>query len=145
MTVSAPTAQLAAPAGRVSAARILLYSDNALVRDLVRGTIGETIGADARPLVWTQVATSAIAMHECHTGRFDLVVIDNETTKLGGVGLVRQMRAELGWQPVVLLLLARPQDAWLAAWSGADAALLQPVAPPVLVAEVAKLLGVPEV
>jgi DNA-binding response OmpR family regulator len=85
-----------------------------------------------------------MAMTLCHQGRFDLVVADNETNKLGGVGLVRQMRAELDWRPQVLLLLARQQDAWLGAWSGADSAILQPADPGALATRVANLLGFPD-
>jgi DNA-binding response OmpR family regulator len=124
--------------------RILLYSDNSVVRGEVREAVGDLIGSAARPIVWTEIATYQMAMLTCAEQQFDLVIMDNETGKLGGVGLVREMRNELDWQPVVLLLLARQQDAWLGAWSGADAALLQPVDPFELTAAVAQLLGVQE-
>jgi CheY-like chemotaxis protein len=130
--------------GSGASVSILLYSDNAAVRSLVRDVIGQTIGAQDSPIVWTEVATHQMAMINCFEHRYDLVLIDNEAAKLGGVGLVRQMRAELPWQPVVLLLLARQQDAWLAAWSGADAALIQPVDPFGLVSQAAQLMGLPE-
>jgi DNA-binding response OmpR family regulator len=122
----------------------MLYSDNAAFRTLVLDVVGAAIGAEDRPIEWTEVATHQIAMAKCFEGEFDLIIMDNETSKLGGVGLIRQMRAELVWQPTVLLLLARQQDAWLAAWAGADAAMLQPVDPFELVTQVAELLGVPE-
>ncbi|MDR2454285.1 MAG: hypothetical protein LBD51_07050 [Bifidobacteriaceae bacterium] len=143
MTVSAASPAPAAARSGASAS-ILLYSDNATFRGLVRDTIGQVIGAQSTPIEWTEVATHQMAMANCFEHRYDLVVIDNESAKLGGVGLVRQMRAELPWQPVVLLLLARQQDAWLAAWSGADAALLQPVDPFELVSQAARLMGLPE-
>jgi CheY-like chemotaxis protein len=143
MTVSAPSSR-AASVGRGGSVRILLYSDNALVRDLVKDTVGDSIGAEDKPVEWTEAATGPVAMTLCFENRYDLIIMDNETNKLGGVGLVRQMRSELPWQPTVLLLLARQQDAWLAAWSGADAAALQPVDPFELVSQVAGLLGVPE-
>jgi CheY-like chemotaxis protein len=142
MTLSAPAPQTA-PSSAVKPARILLYSDNALVRDLVRGAVGDEVGSD-RPVQWTEAATHPVAMDLCARNRYDLVIMDNETTKLGGVGLVREMRSELPWQPTVLLLLAREQDAWLAAWSGADAAVLQPVDPFQLASQVDQLLGVAE-
>jgi DNA-binding response OmpR family regulator len=121
---------------------ILLYSDNAVVRREVRQAVGETIGPRDTPIEWTEVATSEIAMDLTAGQHYDLVIGDNETTKLGGAGLTRQMRNELDWQPTVLLLLARQQDAWLAAWSGADAAMQQPVDPFALRARVAELLGI---
>ncbi|MDR2378000.1 MAG: response regulator [Bifidobacteriaceae bacterium] len=129
------------PAVEVAPVRILLYSDNALVRDEVKGNVGETIGADSRPIEWTEVATHEMAVILCLEGRYDLIVMDNEASRLGGVGLTSQLRSELDWQPTVLLLLARQQDAWLAAWSGADAALLQPVDPLELADEISRLTG----
>jgi DNA-binding response OmpR family regulator len=107
----------------------------------VRQAVGDTIGERDVAVEWTEVATSEIAMDLTEAQHYDLIIGDNETTKLGGVGLTRQMRNELDWQPTVLLLLARQQDAWLAAWSGADAAVQQPVDPFALRALVTKLLG----
>ncbi|MDR2253645.1 MAG: hypothetical protein LBD97_07300 [Bifidobacteriaceae bacterium] len=143
MTLSATT-PMATADRREPCARILLHSDNAAIRQLVRETVGDTAGPQGLRIEWTEVATHPIVMAKCAAERFDLVVIDNETTKLGGVGMVRQMRAELDWTPTVLLLLARPQDAWLAAWSGADAAVVQPIDPFELTTQVTQLLGVAE-
>jgi CheY-like chemotaxis protein len=143
MTVSAPASQEIeeVQAGQPSAVRILLYSDNAEVRREVKENLGDTIGAGQRPVEWTEVATHEMAMILCQEETYDLVVMDNEVNRLGGVGLTRQMRNELDWQPTILLLLARQQDAWLAAWSGADAALLQPIDPLKLADTVASLAG----
>jgi DNA-binding response OmpR family regulator len=122
-------------------ASIMLYSDSAEVRRDVRLALGEGIGQPETSLTFTEVATPDWAMHLAETERYDLIIMDNETAKLGGVGLTRQMRLELDWQPTVLLLLARQQDAWLGAWSGADAALPLPIDPFELHAKVAELLG----
>ncbi|MDR0365424.1 MAG: hypothetical protein LBH68_01135 [Bifidobacteriaceae bacterium] len=143
MTVTVPDSSAVQPLGS-GAAKILLYSDNAAVRAEIKDCVGDTVGAASRPVQWTEVATYQMAMIKCQAETYDLIVMDNETGKLGGVGLVREMRNELDWQPVVLLVLARQQDAWLGAWSGADAAVLQPVDPFQLRALVAKLLGISE-
>ncbi|MDR1392555.1 MAG: response regulator [Bifidobacteriaceae bacterium] len=143
MTISAPASQTVSTSDS-TAVRILIYSDNADVREQIHLAVGDSIGRDSRPIEWAEVATPTIAMLKCAENHYDLVIADNETTKLGGVGLVRQMRAELSLQPTVLLLLARQQDAWLAAWSGADAALVQPVDPFTLVERVIQLLGLPQ-
>ncbi|MDR1825824.1 MAG: hypothetical protein LBR27_10955 [Bifidobacteriaceae bacterium] len=114
--------------GASATAAILVYSDNAAIRAQVRGAIGDSLGGRAVEL--TDVATSKQAMFLAEENHYDLVIMDNETTKCGGVGLTRQMRNELtNQQPLVLLLLARQQDAWLAAWSRADAAVVRPVDP----------------
>ncbi|MDR1633688.1 MAG: response regulator [Bifidobacteriaceae bacterium] len=143
MTVSVP-ASTEIETSSAKPISILVYSDNARVRAEVREDLGDTLGAPAQPIEWTEVATHEMAMLLCHESTFDLVIMDNEANRLGGVGLTTQMRNELDWQPTVLLLLARQQDAWLGAWSGADAALLQPIDPVKLAATVAELVGLPQ-
>ncbi|MDR3106658.1 MAG: hypothetical protein LBU05_00425 [Bifidobacteriaceae bacterium] len=141
MTVSVPAAtQLRT--SQSGSIRVLVYSDNAAFRGEIIKGLGDALGADRKPIAWTEVATHEMAMILCLEDRYDLIVMDNEAGRLGGVGLTRQMRGELEWTPVILLLLARQQDAWLGAWSGADAALLQPVDPFQLAATAARLVGV---
>jgi DNA-binding response OmpR family regulator len=60
---------------------------------------------------------------EITEGGWDLAVLDGEAGKLGGMGLARMVRDEVDAPPPMLLVLARPQDAWLATWSGADASI----------------------
>ncbi|MCL2802455.1 MAG: hypothetical protein FWD29_00650 [Micrococcales bacterium] len=127
----------ASTAGTVS---IMLYGDNALARQEIRRGVGEKIGARGLAVEWTEVATPAVAVMECEDKQFDLIIGDNETGKLGGVGLTRQLRQELGWRPTIMLVLARQQDAWLAAWSGADAAVARPLDPFELRARVTDIL-----
>lgn len=50
------------------------------------------------------------------------------------------MKDEIYGCPPVLVLIGRPQDTWLAAWSRADAAISQPVDPVALAGAVATLL-----
>ena len=45
------------------------------------------------------------------------------------MGVCRQIKDEIFRCPPVLLLIGRPQDAWLATWSRADAAVTLPVDP----------------
>lgn len=45
------------------------------------------------------------------------------------MGVCRQIKDEIFRCPPVLLLIGRPQDAWLATWSRADAAVTHPVEP----------------
>lgn len=45
------------------------------------------------------------------------------------MGVCRQIKDEIFDCPPVLLLIGRPQDAWLATWSRADAAVTHPVDP----------------
>jgi len=140
MTSSAAAAP-STPATATDTISILLYSDNATMRRDIRLAVGDQLGPRDAQIEWTEVATAAVAMMLADERTFDLVIGDNETTKLGGFGLVRQMRNELDWEPNVLLLLARQQDAWLAAWAGADSAMLTPLDSFALRQRVTEMLG----
>lgn len=108
-------------------ARVLLYSDDSNVREKVRFAVGpETHG---RQLRWTEVATHAAVLSELEAHDFDLVILDGEAAKVGGMGICRQMKHEIYDCPQVLVLVGRPQDAWLATWSEADAAVAHPLDP----------------
>lgn len=117
----------AAPAPR----RILLVAK----RDDVAAEV--TTGLAGRPDVdFLRVATPhrALALLDDpdEHGRFELVVADNDTHPAGGFYLSREVRArrDMGHHaPPVLLVLARPQDAWLSDWSQADAYLIRPIDP----------------
>jgi DNA-binding response OmpR family regulator len=108
-------------------ARILVYSDDRNVRDKVRFAVGST--THGRPIEWTESATHAAVIDLMDNETFDLVILDGEAAKSGGMGICRQMKHELYDCPPVLLLVGRPADAWLATWSEADAAVSHPLDP----------------
>src|SRR4029453_331852 len=59
-----------------------------------------------------------------------IIVADEIASRAGAFALTRSLRADADPSPgVVLILLERSQDAWLAAWSGADAWFVKPVDP----------------
>ncbi len=111
----------------VRKARILLYSDDRNVREKVRFAVGPT--THGRPIEWTETATHAAVTEQLDRHAFDLVILDGETAKVGGMAVARQMRHELYVCPPILLLVGRPGDAWLATWSEADAAVSHPLDP----------------
>lgn len=60
----------------------------------------------------------------------DVVVADEITSRAGAFAVTRDLKG--GAQPfagLVVIFLERVQDAWLAAWSGADAWFVKPVNP----------------
>ncbi|MCV2396458.1 hypothetical protein OEB99_19275 [Actinotalea sp. M2MS4P-6] len=109
--------------------RILLYSDHVETRAQVRGAIGDRVAADLPPVEWVEAATQPVALAQAEAGGFDLLILDGEAGKAGGMGLCRQLKDEVYALPPVLLLIARPQDAWLASWSEADEVVAQPLDP----------------
>lgn len=62
--------------------------------------------------------------------RPDVVVADEIASRAGAFALARDLRGEMRpFGGVIVILLDRPQDAWLAEWSGADAWFVKPVDP----------------
>ncbi|MEY3019376.1 MAG: hypothetical protein RLZZ272_360 [Actinomycetota bacterium] len=77
--------------------------------------------------------------------RFDVLVIDGDLAPKGGFATLYDLRAaaELTGRPATpaLVLAARSQDAWLAAWAGASGVLDKPVDPFALDDRVRALVG----
>ena len=118
---------------------VLLYSSNALTRENVRLSVGRRPAPDVAPVAWTECATGDAVVAAVEDGRFDLLVLDGEAAPVGGMGLCKQLKDEIYNCPPVLVLIGRPQDAWLATWSRADYAVPYPL-DPVAVAEAVALL-----
>jgi DNA-binding response OmpR family regulator len=93
------------------------------------------------PLVeFLECATPAAVLKELDKGGIDVCVLDGEAVPMGGMGLCRQIKDEIFECPPVLLLIGRPQDAWLATWSRAEAAVTLPVDPVEFASALASLL-----
>lgn len=115
--------------GDVEQVEILLYSDDVQTRDDVRLAVGRRVAADLPLVAWTETATHAAVVAHAESGRFTALVLDGEAAKVGGLGICHQLKNEIDDCPPVLVLIARPQDAWLAAWSEADAVVSAPLDP----------------
>ena len=111
--------------------RVLVYSDDRDVRATVLSALGPRPHPDLPAFEYVESATEpAVWRHldgASGEGRFDLVILDGEAVPAGGLGIARQMKDEIYQAPPVLVLTGRPQDAWLATWSRADAALPHPI------------------
>jgi DNA-binding response OmpR family regulator len=128
---------------RAAAARthnVVVYSDDAAVRDQVRGAVGRRPAGDLGRIEWLECRTGKEVLTAVEGGGVDAVVLDGEAWPTGGIGLAKQMKDELADCPPVLVLIARRDDRWLATWSQADAVVAHPVDPPELTAAVADLL-----
>jgi DNA-binding response OmpR family regulator len=73
-------------------------------------------------------------------GGIDLAILDGEATPTGGLGLAKQLKDEVAKCPPILVLTGRADDAWLAKWSQAEAAVPHPIDPIRLGEAVAALL-----
>lgn len=108
---------------------VLLYSDDITTRDAVRAAAGRRPARDVEVTRWLECATAFAVTEALDAGGWDVVVLDGEAAKNGGLGLCREIKNEIYHCPPVLVLTGRPQDGWLAAWSLADDAVPHPLDP----------------
>jgi CheY-like chemotaxis protein len=118
---------------------LLLYSDDVDTRAAVKLAIGKRVSSDLPPVEWTECATQPAVISAVDGGGFDVLILDGETAPAGGLGLCKQLKDEIYRCPPILVLTGRPQDAWLATWSRADAAVPHPLDPGALAESVAGL------
>ncbi len=121
-------------------ATVLVYSDDANTREQVRLAVGRRPAADVPPVEFVECATLPAVLTELERGGIDVCVLDGEAVPAGGMGVCRQIKDEIFQCPPVLLLIGRPQDAWLATWSRADAVVSEPVDPAALAESLAALV-----
>jgi DNA-binding response OmpR family regulator len=129
-----------ASSGSAHQVSVLLYSDDAATREAVRVAVGRRPARDVEVTNWHECATAAAVIEAVETGEFDLLILDGEAAPTGGLGLCRQLKNEIPDCPPVLVLIGRPQDGWLAAWSQADLAVPHPL-DPIAVADAVAELG----
>jgi DNA-binding response OmpR family regulator len=109
--------------------RVLVYSDDRDVRSAVVSALGARPHPDLPPFEYVECATEPVVFQHLDEGRIDLVILDGEAVPAGGLGVARQVKDEIFQAPPVLVITGRPQDAWLATWSRAEAAVSHPIEP----------------
>jgi DNA-binding response OmpR family regulator len=119
---------------------VLVYSDDANTRDQVRLSLGRRPAADLPPVEYVECATQWAVLERLGAGDVDLAILDGEAAPAGGLGVCRTIREEIFTAPPILVLLGRPQDAWLASWARADAVVMHPLDPVTTAAQAATLL-----
>ena len=124
------TAGVPGVAPRVGAgATVLVYSNSADLRARVRTAVGRRPAPDIGRVDWVECATTAEVIAQLDEGGLDVVILDGEAQPTGGMCLARQFKYEIADCPPIVVLIARPQDGWLASWSLADAVIHMPLDP----------------
>lgn len=108
---------------------MLVYSDNARTREQVMLALGKRIHPDLPELSYIEVATAPVVIKKLDEGDVDLAILDGEATPVGGMGIAKQLKDEIADCPPIVILTGRPDDAWLANWSRAEAAVPHPIDP----------------
>ncbi|MEZ5092293.1 hypothetical protein [Nocardioides sp.] len=121
--------------------RVLVYSDDVNTRQQVILALGRRPHPDLPPLTFVEVATEPVVIQNMDAGGIALAILDGEAVPAGGMGIAKQLKDEIYHCPPLLVLTGRPQDAWLATWSRADAAVPHPLDPIRLAEVVVELLS----
>jgi DNA-binding response OmpR family regulator len=116
-------------AGAPERVTVLVYSNSAELRAQLLTAVGRRPAPDVPRIDWLECGAHAQVVSELDRGGIDLAILDGEAQPTGGMGLVRQFKNELIDCPPMIVLIARPQDAWLATWSLADDVIHMPLDP----------------
>jgi CheY-like chemotaxis protein len=126
--------------------QIIVYSDDLSVRASIVSALGRRVAVDLPEHEIHEFATGS-ALRAYVDGknvgggsRADLFILDGEAAQEGGLGMARQLKDELFNCPPVLVITGRKEDAWLAAWSLAEASVVHPIDPFTLAKTAAQLL-----
>jgi CheY-like chemotaxis protein len=126
--------------------QIIVYSDDSSVRASIVSALGRRVAVDLPEHEIHEFATGS-ALRGYVDGksvgggsRADLFILDGEAAQEGGLGMARQLKDELFNCPPVLVITGRKEDAWLAAWSMAEASVVHPIDPFTLAKTAAQLL-----
>lgn len=114
-------------AAAAPAMTVLVYSDDVTTRERVQLAVGHRPALDLPALDYVECATQRAVIKTMDAGGIDLLILDGEAVPTGGMGICRQLKDEIFQCPPVLILTGRRDDAWLASWSRADAAVPHPI------------------
>lgn len=109
------------------ALKVLVYSDDVNTRQQVILALGKRPHPALPEFTYVEVATEPVVQQNMVAGGIDLAILDGEAVPAGGMGIAKQLKDEIFKCPPLLVITGRPQDAWLATWSRADAAVPHPI------------------
>ncbi|HEX5016645.1 MAG TPA: hypothetical protein VFX15_03560 [Actinomycetes bacterium] len=122
------------------ALQVLVYSDDRNTRDQVRMALGRRPAADLPPVEYVEAATQWAVIDRLRKGGIALAILDGEAAPSGGIGVCRTAKQEVFNAPPIMVIIARPQDQWLASFARADAVVSHPIEPIATAAAAADLL-----
>jgi DNA-binding response OmpR family regulator len=107
---------------------VLLYSDDAAVRDRIRLAVGPRPAADLS-IEFADASTWEECRRLLDEYEIDLMILDGEASPAGGIGIARQTKDEYADPPPTCVVIARAADRWLAAYAQVDQTLVYPLDP----------------
>ena len=110
---------------------VLLVSPDPRSRELMALTVRSIERALGTQLRFRAAADGELGIRAALRDRPQVVVADEIASRAGAFALAKELRegADDPVGGVIVILLERKHDAWLARWSGADAWFVKPVDP----------------
>jgi len=109
---------------------VLLVSPDPESRALMALAVRSIERRLGQELVFRAAKNGELGIRAALRDRPDIVVADEIASRAGAFALARALRDDsVPFTGVIVILLERKHDAWLARWSGADAWYVKPVDP----------------
>jgi DNA-binding response OmpR family regulator len=109
---------------------VLLVSPDPASRDMTRLAVRSIERAVGSPLEFLEATNGSEGVRLALRHRPDAIVADEIASGEGAFSMAKTLRGELEpYDGVIVILLERKHDEWLARWSGADAWFVKPVDP----------------
>ena len=109
---------------------VLLVSPDPRSRELTALAIRSIERAIGSQIRFTAAKNGELGIKAAQRDRPEVIVADEIASRAGAFALAKTLRdAAEPYRGVIVILLERKHDAWLAKWSGADAWYVKPVDP----------------
>ena len=109
---------------------VLLVSPNERSRQLMALAVRSIERRLGQELRFRAARDGELGINAALRDRPDVIVADEIMSREGAFGLARTLRDDAEpYTGVIVMLLERKHDSWLARWSGADAWFVKPVDP----------------
>jgi DNA-binding response OmpR family regulator len=109
---------------------VLLVSPDPASRDLMALAVRSIERRVGSPLRFRAAKNGELGIRAALRDRPEIVVADEIASRAGAFALAKALRDDaIPFTGVIVILLERKHDVWLARWSGADAWFVRPVDP----------------
>ena len=121
---------------------VLLVSPDPRSRESMALAVRSIERALGSPLRFRAAANGELGIRAALRDRPDVIVADEIASRAGAFALAKELREGTAepYDGIIVILLERKHDAWLARWSGADAWFVKPVDPFALAERVLELV-----
>ena len=121
---------------------VLLVSPDPRSRESMALAVRSIERALGSPLRFRAAANGELGIRAALRDRPDVIVADEIASRAGAFALAKELREGTAepYEGIIVILLERKHDAWLARWSGADAWFVKPVDPFALAERVLELV-----